>query len=154
MSIMNMPPLPYVKRIPGLDYEVLKLAYSDASVWDAFEPGLLTLCSPDPQAIRPPDEKVNVLQVTLPTNFKVAMFDDRHTSILRQIETEIEAVRLDAPEGKIELPVKLKVHNLIFLLPIERCIAIRQGLHEAYERILLCVRQAQTSNPARVHVGG
>src|SRR4030081_3860736 len=91
MSIMNMPPLPYVKRIPGLDYEVLKLAYSDASVWDAFEPGLLTLCSPDPQAIRPPDEKVNVLQVTLPTNFKVARFDDdRYTSILRQIETEIE----------------------------------------------------------------
>ena len=116
MSIMNMPPLPYVKRIPGLDYEVLKLAYSDASVWDAFEPGLLTLCSPDPQAIRPPDEKVNVLQVTLPTNFKVARFDDdRYTSILRQIETEIEAVRFDAPEGKIELPVKLRVYDSIFV---------------------------------------
>ena len=24
MSIMNMPPLPYVKRIPGLDYEALR----------------------------------------------------------------------------------------------------------------------------------
>src|SRR6201995_3863445 len=24
MSIMNMPPLPYVKRIPGLDYDALK----------------------------------------------------------------------------------------------------------------------------------
>ena len=71
MSIMNMPPLPYVKRIPGLDYEALKPAYTDASVWDNFDPELLTLCSPDPQAIRPPDEKVNVLMVTLPTNFKV-----------------------------------------------------------------------------------
>ena len=30
MSIMNMPPLPYVKRIPGLDYEALKPAYTDA----------------------------------------------------------------------------------------------------------------------------
>ncbi len=29
MSIMNMPPLPYVKRIPGLDYEPLKAAYTD-----------------------------------------------------------------------------------------------------------------------------
>ena len=38
-------------------------------------PGWLTLCSPDPQAIRPPGEKINVLQVTLPTNFKVARFD-------------------------------------------------------------------------------
>src|SRR5205807_6953286 len=57
MSIMNMPPLPYVKRIPGLNYDALKPAYTDPSVWDNFEPGLLTLCSPDPQAIRPPEEK-------------------------------------------------------------------------------------------------
>ena len=71
MSIMNMPPLPYVKRIPGLDYEALKPAYTDPRVWDNFDPSCLTLCSPDPQAIRPPDEKVNVLMVTLPTNFKV-----------------------------------------------------------------------------------
>src|SRR6202045_2189564 len=106
MSIMNMPPLPYVKRIPGLDYDALKPAFTDASVWDNFEPGLLTLCSPDPQAIRPPDEKVNVLMVTLPTNFKVARFDnDKYTAILRQIEKDIDAVRFDTPEGKIELPV-------------------------------------------------
>src|SRR6058998_2848297 len=75
MSIMNMPPLPYLKRIPGLKTDALKPAYTDASVWDNFEPGLLTLCSPDPQAIRPPDEKINVLQVTVPTNFKRARFD-------------------------------------------------------------------------------
>ena len=116
MSIMNMPPLPYVKRIPGLDYKALHPAYTDPSVWDHFDPGLLTLCSPDPQAIRPPDEKVNVLLVTLPTNFKVAKFDnDKYTAILRQLEQEIDAVRYDAPEGKIELPVKLRVHDSIFV---------------------------------------
>ncbi len=116
MSIMNMPPLPYVKRIPGLNHDALKAAYTDPTVWDNFEPGLLTLCSPDPQAIRPPDEKVNVLMVTLPTNFKVARFDsDKHTAILRQLEKDIEAVRFDTPEGKIELPVKLKVHDSIFV---------------------------------------
>src|ERR1700752_1118928 len=109
MSIMNMPPLPYVRRIPGLDHEALKPAYTDASVWKNFHPACLTLCSPDPQAIRPPDEKVNVLMVTLPTNFKVAKFDnDKSTAILRQLDADIQAVRYDAPEGKIELPVKLK----------------------------------------------
>ena len=76
MSIMNMPPLPYVKRIPSLDYEPLKAAYTDASVWDSFDPKLITLNSPDPQAIRPPDGKANELLVTLPTNFKCARFDD------------------------------------------------------------------------------
>ena len=117
MSIMNMPPLPYVKRIPGLDYEALKPAYTDASVWDSFDPGSLTLCSPDPQAIRPPEEKVNVLMVTLPTNFKVSKFDsDKSTGILRQLEKEIDAVRFDPGDGsKIELPVKLQVYDSIFV---------------------------------------
>jgi hypothetical protein len=116
MSIMNMPPLPYLKRIPGLDYDALKPAFTDATVWDNFEPTKLTLCSPDPQAIRPPDEKVNVLLVTLPTNFKVARFgSDQDTSILRGLEKDVDAARYDAPEGKIELPVKLRVHNSIFV---------------------------------------
>src|SRR5271170_1423673 len=116
MSIMNMPPLPYVKRIPGLNYDALKPAYTDPSVWDSFDPGTITLNSPDPQAIRPPDEKVNVLMVTLPTNFKVARFDDpKSTAILRTLQDEIEAIRYDTPEGKIELPVKLKVFDSIFV---------------------------------------
>jgi hypothetical protein len=116
MSIMNMPPLPYVRRIPGLDHDALKPAYTDPTVWQNFDPKCITLNSPDPQAIRPPDEKVNVLLVTLPTNFKVARFDDeKSTAILRQLEKDIEAARFDAPEGKIELPVKLKVHESIFV---------------------------------------
>src|SRR5476649_1370443 len=102
MSIMNMPPLPFVKRIPGLNYAALSPAYADATVWEGFDPKTVTLCSPDPQAVRPPEEKVNVLQVTLPTNFKVARFDDdKMTSILRDQARDVEAVRFDTPEGKI-----------------------------------------------------
>jgi hypothetical protein len=116
MSIMNMPPLPYVKRIAGLNYDLLKPAYTDPTVWDSFDPETLTLCSPDPQAIRPPEEKVNVLQVTLPTNFKVARLkDEKSTAILRQLEKDIDAVRFDAGDGKIELPVKLRVYDSIFV---------------------------------------
>src|SRR6202012_4053223 len=116
MSIMNMPPLPYVHRIPGLNHDALKPAYTDPTVWDSFDPETLTLCSPDPQAIRPPEEKVNVLQVTLPTNFKVARLkDEKSTNILRQLEKDIDAVRFDTPEGKIELPVKLRVYDGIFV---------------------------------------
>jgi len=116
MSIMNMPPLPYLKRIPGLNTDALKPAFTDASVWDKFEPGALTLCSPDPQAIRPPGEKINFLLVTLPTNFKVARFaSDQHTAILRQLEKDVDAARYDAGDGPLELPVKLRVHDSIFV---------------------------------------
>src|SRR3569623_3178146 len=87
MSIMNMPPLPYIKRIPGLDYAPLKAAYTDASVWDSVDPKKITLNSPDPQAIRPPDSKATELLVTLPTNFKCARFeDDKDTALIRQLE--------------------------------------------------------------------
>jgi len=116
MSIMNFPPMPYLKRIPGLATDALRPAFTDASVWDNFDPGLLTLCSPDPQAIRPPGEKINVLHVTLPTNFKVARFDaEEHTEILRQMEADIEAARHDPGDGHIQLPVKLRTHDSIFV---------------------------------------
>lgn len=116
MSIMNMPPLPYLARIPDVSVQDLRSCYTDASVWDGFDPALMTLCSPDPQAFRPPEEKVNVLQVRLPTNFKSARFpSDAHTAILKRLETEIEEARFDTGSGKIELPVKLKVHDSVFV---------------------------------------
>ena len=116
MSIMNMPPLPYLKRIPGLDTKPLEAAYTDPTVWDSFDPATMTLCSPDPQAFRPPEDKVNVLQVRLPTNFKSARFvSDAHTAVLRQLEADVEASRFDTGSGKVEVPVKLKVHESVFV---------------------------------------
>lgn len=116
MSIMNMPPLAYVRRIPGIDTGALEGCYTDASVWDGFEPPRITLCSPDPQAFRPPDEKTNVLQVSLPTNFKAARFDsDESTALLRSLQADIEAATFDDGGGEIALPVKLKVHDSIFV---------------------------------------
>ena len=116
LSLMNMPPLPYLARIPGVSAEDCRACFTDPSVWDSFDPALLTLCSPDPQAFRPPEEKINVLQVRLPTNFKAARFDsEAHTAMLRRLAADIEAVRFDAGDGMIELPVKLKVHDSVFV---------------------------------------
>ena len=87
MSIMNMPPLPYLKRIKSIDANAIRDCYTEAAVWDSFDPATMTLCSPDPQAFRPPEDKANVLQVRLPTNFKSARFEsDAHTEVLRVLE--------------------------------------------------------------------
>jgi hypothetical protein len=116
MSIMNMPPLPYLARIPGIDPAKCADSYTDPSVWVSFDPKLVTLCSPDPQAFRPPEEEANVLQVRLPTNFKAARFDsDANTQVLRELAAGVEAIRFDAGGEKIELPVKLKVHESVFV---------------------------------------
>src|SRR6201987_4903269 len=135
MSIINMPPLPYLKRIPGLNTEPLKSCYTDATVWQSFDPAYMTLCSPDPQAFRPPEEKVNVLQVTLPTNFKVARFDsDKYTAVLRQMQADIEAIRYDQWDGsRIELPVKLKVHDSIFV-PLAKWAMLLTGNYRCVQK--------------------
>jgi hypothetical protein len=130
MSIMNIPPLPYLARIPGLNVAALRGCFTDATVWDGFDPKLVTLCSPDPQAFRPPDEKVNVLQVRLPTNFKAARFDsDKHTAILRGLESDIEAARFDG----MELPVKLKVHDSIFV-PLAKWAMLLAGNYRCVQK--------------------
>jgi hypothetical protein len=112
LSIMNMPPLPYLKRIPALAEMDLEEAYTNALVWERFKPGLVSLCSPDPQAFRPPEEAANVLHVGLATNFKAAAFaDEEHNRLLRELEADIDAVKL---EGQ-DVPVKLKVFDSPFV---------------------------------------
>jgi hypothetical protein len=116
LAIMNMPPLPYLKRIPGLSTAGLEGCYADPAVWTGFDPALITLASPDPQAFRPAGEPKNVLQVGLPTNFKAARFDAAEpTAILRRLEADIEAARFALDGVAIEIPVKLKVHDSVFV---------------------------------------
>src|SRR6266581_1732750 len=102
MSIMNMPPLPYLRRIPGVDAEKCRPCYTDSTVWDSFDPRLMTLCSPDPQAFRRP-------------------------------ESDIEAARLDTGSGKIELPVKLKVHDSIFV-PLAKWAMLLAGNYRCVQK--------------------
>ena len=139
MSIMNMPPLPYLARVPGIKADALKACYTDASVWANCDPKFMTLCSPDPQAFRPPEEKVNVLQVRLPTNFKSARFEsDAHTAILKRLEADIEAARFDG----MELPVKLKVHESVFV-PLAKWAMLMAGNYRCVkEDTVIAIKEA------------
>lgn len=138
LALMNMPPPPFLRRLPGLDADLLAGCYVAADVWDDFDPALVTLASPDPQAFRPAGEGKNVLVVGLPTNFKAATFEDAAaTELLRRLAADIER--------HADVPVKLKVHESPFV-PLAkwpmlvtgnyRCVApdgmisIRQAVHQ------------------------
>jgi hypothetical protein len=164
LAIMNIPPLPYLERLASVSTDGLRQCYSDPSVWEGFEPGLVTLSSPDPQAYRPPGQPKNVLEVGLPTNFRAARFEgDDETAMLRGLEADIEAIRFDPGEGAIEVPVKLKVHDSLFVplskwpmllagnyrcVRAENMISIQQAVHgnrdesrEVYDWVRdLCLR--------------
>ena len=147
MSIMNMPPLPYMARIPGVSIDACRASYTDPTVWQNFDPDLVTLCSPDPQAFRPPEEPINVLQVRLPTNFKAARFvSDAHTEMLRKLEASIDAVRLDTGSGLIELPVKLRVHDSVFV-PLAKWSMLMAGNYRCIQRdAMRPIKEAVHSN--------
>ena len=163
LAIMNMPPLPYLKRIPSLKTETLEECYADPRVWDEFDPALMTLASPDPQAFRPPDEPKNVLQVGLPTNFKAARFDaDAPTEMLRQLETDIDAARWwparsasgtdsrsESSTDGIEIPVKLKVHDSLFV-PLAQWPMLLAGNYRSIRRDdMISIKDAVHTNLAR-----
>jgi len=98
---LNMPPLPYVKRIPGLDYDALKPAYTDASVWDSFDPATITLNSPDPQGDSPAGREGQRAHGHAADQLQGGALRQREsTAILRQLQDEIEAIRFDTPEGQ------------------------------------------------------
>ena len=116
LAIMNMPPLPYLQRLPGLDAALLRDCFAHPQVWDAFDPALVTLASPDPQAFRPADEPKNVLQVGLPTNFKAARFDGAApTALLHALADGIAAARHAVDGEALDIPVKLRVHDSLFV---------------------------------------
>jgi len=144
MAIMNMPPLPYLKRLPGLDEKSVAVCFTEPSVWDNFEPGLVTLASPDPQAFRPPEEPKNVLQVSLPTNFKVARFEsDAHTKMLRQIESDILAVDFGLPDGtSTALPVKVKVFDSLYVPLAKWSMLITGNYRCVKEKEMISIRDA------------
>ncbi|MFN3657415.1 MAG: ketopantoate reductase family protein [Pseudolabrys sp.] len=145
LSLMNMPPPPCLKLIPAVDAAAAEAAYSKAGIWDRFDPHLMTLCSPDPQAARPAGEPANVLHVNLPTNFKAAGFAEAvHNAMLTGLADSIDAARFDGHD----VPVKLRVHDSPFvpfakwpmlLTGNYRCvtpdqpISIRQAVHADIE---------------------
>jgi hypothetical protein len=147
LAIMNMPPLPYLKRIPGLRTATLESCYADPRVWDGFDPTLTTLASPDPQAFRPPDQPKNVLQVGLPTNFKAARFGaEEPTALLRKLEADIEAARFDAGGSPIEIPVKLKVHDSLFV-PLAKWPMLIAGNYRSIRRDgMISINEAVRAN--------
>ncbi len=122
LSIMNMPPPPFLKRIPALDTIALDGCYADARVWESIDPYRVTLCSPDPQAFRPPGEPVNMLQVRLATNFKAAPFENTvDNGMLIELADSIAAARVQIDGELIKLPVKLRVHCSVFVPMAKWC---------------------------------
>ncbi|MFN0262346.1 ketopantoate reductase family protein [Tepidamorphus sp. 3E244] len=146
LSIMNMPPLAYLRRIEGINCDDLEGCYANPRVWDGFDPELVTLCSPDPQAFRPPECEANVLQVGLPTNFKAAAFAcPEHNEMLQAMEDDIAAVTIDGND----VPVKLKKFDSLFV-PLAKWSMLITGNYRCMTKDgLRSIKDAVHTNPEK-----
>ena len=99
-------------------YDAAKPAYTDPTVWDSFDPGSHDAVQPRPAGNPPAGGEGQRAEVTLPTNFKVGPLRRRqaHRHPAPAREARSTPIRFDPGDGsKIELPVKLSVHDSVFV---------------------------------------
>ena len=112
VSIMNMPPPPYLKRLSPLAGLELGTCYRDATLWDAFDPELFTHASADPQIFRPEALLRTTIQVRLSSNFKIAALPNAETNaFLREIETRVRSVRIMVDGKPRRAPVLINLSD-------------------------------------------
>jgi hypothetical protein len=108
VSVMNIPPHTYLKNFSNVPLDRCRQAYQSLKIWDKFDKNYLSTSSPDPQAFRPQDKKMNFLQVRLASNFKVAEFgDNKSNAILYKLENDIK---------KLRIPVYLNIVKTKFII--------------------------------------
>lgn len=111
LSIMNMPPLPFLARFSKLNVAECVRSYTDSTVWAPFDAALVTHCSADPQAVRAANGALNELDVRLATNFRAAPFEQpSHNAILKEVAESVELSKVVHHGLEIQPPVKLRVH--------------------------------------------
>src|SRR5207244_6813477 len=92
----------------------------------------------------------NVLQVGLATNFKAARFGaEKPTALLRKLEADIEQARFDPGGGPVEIPVKLKVYDSIFV-PLAKWPMLIAGNYRCIRRDdMIPIKEAVHANIAK-----
>src|SRR5262249_17829495 len=69
------------------------------------------------------------------------------TALLRQLEVDIEAARFDAGDGLIQIPVKMKVHDSLFV-PLAKWPMLIAGNYRCIRRDdMISIREAVHANP-------
>lgn len=116
LSIMNMPTPPFLLRLPGFNGQTVRPAFSSWDVWTLLDPQLISMASPDPQAVRPDADQPGHLLVTLASNFKVAPFaDSRHNRMLGRLAEDVSRLRLATAAGERIPMVRMVAHESLYV---------------------------------------
>jgi len=116
LSIMNMPVPPFLQRITALDDQVAESVFTDAELWARMDRSVFTMAGADPQAKRTEDSDALIIAVTLPTNFKVAPFENESAqSVIQRLAEDIDSTRIDVEGISYHPCVRLRPHTSNFI---------------------------------------
>lgn len=112
ISVMNMPlPLYLADRLGIATTDELLDAWQNPHLWMALDPALFTAASPDPQAIPERSDNRLLLNVTLPSNLKIAPFSDRVAQEkLQRLARDTDAAVVERASGQLVPRVRLVAH--------------------------------------------
>lgn len=104
VSVMNLLPACFLRRLARFDVDALQPAYAAWDVWQRFDPRKVTAASPDAQAVRTRPDRPEELTVTLASNLKVAPFHDPADQAM--LVTLAESTARIAP-GDVAVPARI-----------------------------------------------
>lgn len=110
-ALMNMPPPPFLERVPSLPQGIGQGAYRDETVWAGLPAARMTLASPDAQALRLDPDQPGQMMVTLASNLRFAPFARADDQALLQQVTRA-ASRVKTPSGFY--PVQFLTRSSVF----------------------------------------
>ena len=80
-------------------------------------------------------------------SFKAARFEsDDHTAILRKLEEDIQGIRYNVAGKEVELPVKLRVHNSVFVPLAKWCMLLAGNYRCVQAEEMIPIREAVHTN--------
>lgn len=108
LSLMNLAPPPFLARLGTVPEEPLAGVFSAPETWARLDPALVTLASPDAQALRLDPARPGELTVTLASNFKAAPFADQSAQrLLERLARDLSHLQVGVGGELVRPPVAL-----------------------------------------------
>lgn len=108
LSLMNLPPPTFLARLGTVPEAALDGVFSAPQAWAGLDPALISVASPDAQALRLDGTRPGVLTVTLASNFKAAPFADKAAqSLLERLARDMSHLHVLSAEQPVRPPVAL-----------------------------------------------
>ena len=108
LSLMTLPPPPFLARLGTVPLSAIEGVFSAQETWALLDPALVSVASPDAQALRLDRARPGVLTVTLASNFKAAPFADAAAQLLlERLARDMSHLQVQAGEKLVRPPVAL-----------------------------------------------